>query len=53
MLVVLKANASESDVKAVCQKIESLGLRAHAIPGAQRTAIGITGNRGEVEPGGD
>ena len=51
MLVVLKANASESDVQAVCQKIESLGLRAHAIPGAQRTAIGITGNRGEVEPG--
>ena len=51
MLVVLKANASENDVKAVCEKIESLGLRAHAIPGAQRTAIGITGNRGEVEPG--
>jgi 3-deoxy-7-phosphoheptulonate synthase len=51
MLVVLKANASKSDVQAVCQKIESLGLRAHAIPGAQRTAIGITGNRGEVEPG--
>ena len=51
MLVVLKANASEADVKVVCQKIESLGLRAHAIPGAQRTAIGITGNRGEVEPG--
>jgi len=50
MLVVLKANASEADVKAVCEKIESLGLRAHAIPGAQRTAIGITGNKGEVEP---
>src|SRR5262249_22774928 len=28
-----------------------LGLRAHAIPGAQRTAIGITGNKGAVEPG--
>jgi len=51
MLVVMKANASENDVRVVCQKIESLGLRAHAIPGAQRTAIGITGNRGEVEPG--
>jgi 3-deoxy-7-phosphoheptulonate synthase len=51
MLVVMKANASEDQVRAVCQKIESLGLRAHAIPGAQRTAIGITGNRGEVEPG--
>ncbi len=51
MLVVMKANASDDDVRTVCQKIESLGLRAHAIPGAQRTAIGITGNRGEVEPG--
>jgi 3-deoxy-7-phosphoheptulonate synthase len=50
MLVVLKANASETDVKAVCEKIESLGLRAHPIPGAQRTAIGITGNKGEIEP---
>src|ERR1017187_3665660 len=51
MLVVMKANASEEQVQAVCQKIESCGLRAHAIPGAQRTAIGITGNRGEVETG--
>jgi 3-deoxy-7-phosphoheptulonate synthase len=51
MLVVMKANASEEQVRAVCQKIESYGLRAHAIPGAQRTAIGITGNRGEVETG--
>ncbi|MBV9340860.1 MAG: 3-deoxy-7-phosphoheptulonate synthase, partial [Acidobacteria bacterium] len=34
---------------AVCGKIESLGYRAHAIPGAERTAIGITGNKGEVE----
>jgi 3-deoxy-7-phosphoheptulonate synthase len=47
----MKAHASEEEVRAVCQKIESLGYRAHAMPGAQRTAIGITGNRGEVEPG--
>ena len=51
MLVVMRVNASEDDVRAVCQKIESLGLRAHPMPGAQRTAIGITGNRGELEPG--
>jgi 3-deoxy-7-phosphoheptulonate synthase len=51
MLVVMKANASEDDVRAVCQKIESLGLRAHSMPGATRTAIGITGNRGELETG--
>jgi 3-deoxy-7-phosphoheptulonate synthase len=51
MLVVMSAQATEEQVRAVCQKIESLGYRAHSIPGAQRTAIGITGNRGEVEPG--
>jgi len=38
-------------VRAVCERIESLGYRAHAMPGAQRTAIGITGNRSEVEAG--
>jgi 3-deoxy-7-phosphoheptulonate synthase len=51
MLVVMQAHASEEQVRAVCEKIEASGLRAHAIPGAQRTAIGITGNRGEVEIG--
>src|ERR1700738_2430050 len=51
MLVVMQAHASEEQVRAVCQKIEKLGYRAHAMPGAQRTAIGITGNKGEVEPG--
>jgi len=51
MLVVMQAHATEEQVRAVCQKIESMGYRAHAMPGAQRTAIGITGNKGEVEPG--
>src|SRR5215471_2550404 len=51
MLVVMQAQATEEQVRAVCRKIESLGYRAHSIPGAERTAIGITGNRGEVEPG--
>jgi len=51
MLVVMQAHATEEQVRGVCQKIESLGYRAHAIPGAERTAIGITGNQGEVEPG--
>jgi 3-deoxy-7-phosphoheptulonate synthase len=51
MLVVMKAHATDEQVRSVCQKIESLGYRAHAMPGAQRTAIGITGNKGEVEQG--
>jgi 3-deoxy-7-phosphoheptulonate synthase len=49
MLVVMQAHATEEQVRAVCQKIETLGFRPHAIPGATRTAIGITGNNGEVE----
>src|SRR5438105_10409159 len=51
MLVVMQAHATEEQVRAVCEKIESLRFRAHAIPGAQRTAIGITGNQGMVEAG--
>ena len=51
MLVVMQAQATEDQIRAVCQKIEALGYRAHSMPGAQRTAIGITGNKGEVESG--
>jgi 3-deoxy-7-phosphoheptulonate synthase len=51
MLVVMQAHATEEQVRAVCEKIETLGYRAHSIPGAQRTAIGITGNQGEVQAG--
>jgi 3-deoxy-7-phosphoheptulonate synthase len=51
MLVVMRAHATADQVRAVCGKIESLGYRAHSIPGAERTAIGITGNQGEIEIG--
>jgi len=51
MLVVMQAHATEEQVRGVCQKIESLGYRPHPMPGATRTAIGITGNQGEVEQG--
>jgi len=51
MLVVMKAHATDEQVRSVCEQIEKLGYRAHAMPGAQRTAIGITGNKGEVEQG--
>ena len=49
MLVVMKAHATPEQIEAVCAAIERLGFRAHPIPGAQRTAIGITGNNGAVE----
>ncbi len=51
MLVVMRAHATPDQVRAVCEKIGALGYRAHSIPGAERTAIGITGNQGEIETG--
>jgi 3-deoxy-7-phosphoheptulonate synthase len=50
MLVVMRQNATPADVEAVVEKIRSLGLMPHAIPGAQRVAIGITGNKGGLDP---
>jgi len=51
MLVVMKAQATPEEIQAVCDHIVQLGFRAHPLPGAQRTAIGITGNQGEVDRG--
>src|SRR5947208_12393696 len=51
MVVVMQSHGSEEQVRAVCQRIESLGLKALPIPGMIRTAIGITGNKGAVDLG--
>lgn len=49
MLIVMKADATDGQVEAVVRVIEELGYRAHPMPGASRTAIGITGNQGAVD----
>ena len=51
MLIVMEQGVSDAEIRRVIEKIEARGLRAHPIPGAQRTAIGITGNQGMLEPG--
>jgi 3-deoxy-7-phosphoheptulonate synthase len=50
MLIVMKADATEGQVEAVVRVIEEFGYKAHPMPGATRTAIGITGNQGPVDP---
>ena len=50
VLIVMRAQASDQEVARVCERIQRLGFRPHVIPGAQRTAIGITGNAGPVDP---
>ncbi len=49
MLIVMEANASVDMVDRVCREIERMGLTAHPMPGAQRTAIGITGNKAQID----
>ena len=51
MLVVMQSHATEEQIRAVCERVEGLGLKAHPIPGAIRTAIGITGNKGAIDLG--
>ncbi|MCM3871409.1 MAG: 3-deoxy-7-phosphoheptulonate synthase [Pyrinomonadaceae bacterium] len=50
MLIVMKADATELQIEAVLRVIEELGFKPHPMPGANRTAIGITGNQGSVDP---
>src|SRR5271154_5003562 len=50
MLIVMSAQATAADIERVCKKIESLGFRPHPMPGAHKTAVGITGNPGPVDP---
>ncbi|MDD5564645.1 MAG: 3-deoxy-7-phosphoheptulonate synthase [Thermoanaerobaculaceae bacterium] len=50
MLIVMTVGATPQQVELVIERVVSLGLKPHPIPGAQRVAIGITGNQGAVEP---
>ncbi len=50
MLIVMDHNATEADVARVVEAVTRMGLSAHTIPGEQRIAIGVTGNRGAVDP---
>ncbi len=49
MLVVMRSHAPQAQIDKVVRVIEEQGMTAHVMPGATRTAIGITGNTGAVE----
>ncbi|HMO37213.1 MAG TPA: 3-deoxy-7-phosphoheptulonate synthase, partial [Gemmatales bacterium] len=49
MLVVMKRDATPEQVEHVVNAIRESGLMPHPLPGATRTAIGITGNTGSVD----
>ena len=49
MLVVMRKDATAEQIRGVSEAIEARGFKAHPIPGAQRTAIGVTGNKGALD----
>ncbi|MCY7346673.1 MAG: hypothetical protein LH614_10700, partial [Pyrinomonadaceae bacterium] len=40
MLIVMKPDATPTDIERVLETIEKLGYKPHTLPGANRTAIG-------------
>jgi 3-deoxy-7-phosphoheptulonate synthase len=45
VLVVMRKDATREQIRGVVTAIEARGYKAHPVPGGERTAIGITGNR--------
>ena len=50
MLVVMHSHATPQQIEQVVEAIRRMNLTPHPMPGATRTAIGITGNIGAVDP---
>jgi 3-deoxy-7-phosphoheptulonate synthase len=49
MLVVMQSDATPEQIDRVLGAIRAISLTPHPLPGATRTAIGITGNTGAVD----
>src|SRR5713226_3143357 len=49
MLVVMQTHATKDEIDHVLQAIREMKLTPHPMPGATRTAIGITGNIAAVD----
>jgi 3-deoxy-7-phosphoheptulonate synthase len=49
MLIVMHSKAKGDEIDAVIEAITEMGLTAQPIPGSQRTAIGVLGNKGYVD----
>src|SRR5271163_280786 len=51
MLVVMHSHATRQQIDHVLDAIRGMSLTPHPLPGATRTAIGITGNISAIDPG--
>ena len=44
MLIVMNTDASQTEISAVIERADAMGLTTHIVRGEERTAIGLTGN---------
>ena len=49
MLIVMSPTATQADIDRVSAAVQALGYTAAPIPGGERTAIGVLGNKGYVD----
>src|SRR5436309_13257963 len=49
MMIVMKAEATPEEVRAVVERVESVGARAHVSQGEEVTVIGAVGDREHVQ----
>lgn len=49
MLIVMNHKAGNRQIETVTRAIEAMGLTAAPIPGSERTAIGVLGNKGYID----
>ena len=45
MLIVMQSQAAQNEIDAVCEYLESKSLKSEQLPGSNRVAIGVTGNK--------
>src|SRR6266513_5485401 len=49
MMIVMKSEATPEEVRAVVERVESVGAKAHVSPGEEVTVIGAVGDREHVQ----
>jgi 3-deoxy-7-phosphoheptulonate synthase len=50
MIIIMKHSATDDEIAAVVENIESLGFKAHLSSGEERTIIGVIGDERPVDP---
>ena len=45
MMIIMKSDASQEEIKSVVNRVESFGMQGHLSQGVERTVIGVVGDR--------